>query len=171
MDAAATIVQGLVSAEASVEIYDAVASVSTVGKLAAAARNKLHVTRIAMSLRRANRSLKSLLDLVDDVQSGKRLMKEASEPVSLQQIQNTIENLDHICRTIDFLYESMRRVGLTNNSLVAGALNSFKAYSEPLKDLVDWLDVLSKPEYFKSVFDRAKLERERGELVDLAEIE
>lgn len=171
MDAASAIVRGLGSPEASVEIYDAVASVTSVAKLAAAARNKVQVMRIAMGLRRTNRSLKSLLDLVDDVQSGKRPIDPNTEPVSPQRFQNIVDNLEHVSRMIDFLYESMRRAGLTNNSLTASGLKTFKGYSEPMKDLVDWLDALSKPEYLKSVFDRAKQERERGELVDLTEVE
>ena len=39
--------------------------------------------------------------------------------------------------------------------------------TEILKDLIDWLDLLSKPEYVKSILDRAKQEREQSELFDL----
>jgi len=171
MDAASAIVQGLGSPEASVEIYDAVAGVSNVAKLAAAAKNKVQVMRMAMVLRRTNRSLKNFFDLVDDVQSGKRRIEPTAEPVTPQQLQNMVDNLEHISRMIDFLYESMRRAGLTNNSLTAAGLKTLNGYGEPLRDLVDWLDALSKPEFLKSVFERAKQERERGELFDLAKVE
>jgi hypothetical protein len=171
MDAASAIVQGLGSPEASVEIYDAAAGVSTVARLAAAARSKLQVMRIATGLRRTNRSLKNLFDLVDDIQSGKRRIELAAESVTPQQLQNVVENLEHIARMIDFLCESMRGAGLTNNSLTAAGLQTLNGYGEPLRDLVDWLDALSKPEFLKSVFERAKEEKERGALVDLAKIE
>jgi len=82
-----------------------------------------------------------------------------------------VDNLDHVTRMIDYLSEMMRRAGLANNSLTAGSLLKFQGYSEPLKDLVDWLDALAKREQLDAIFERAKRERERGEVVDLAQIE
>jgi hypothetical protein len=171
MDAAATLVQVLGSSQASAEVYSAVADVSTLAKVAAAAKNKAQVIRLAMKLRSTNRSIQSLLDLVRDVESGKRSLATEVEPVSPQQLQNIVDNLDHVTRMIDYLYEMTRRVGLTNNSLTAAGLRTFHGYGEPLKDLVDWLDALSKPEQLNEVFERAKREREQGEVVNLAKVE
>lgn len=167
---AATLVQVLASPQASGEIYDTVADVSGLAKLAELAKNKLQVMMMAAKLRTLNRSVKKLLDLVDDVQSGKALVTEV-ESVSPQRLQNIVNNLDYLARMIDYLYEMARRAGLTNNSLTASGLATLRAYNEPLKDLVDWVDALSNPEQIESIFDRATRERKSREFVDLTRVE
>jgi len=175
MDAAATVMQVLGSPRASAEVYGAVADVSVVAelsaKIAAVAKNKAQVIRLAVKLRSANRSIQGLLNLVHEAEAGRRPLATEREPVSPQQFQNVVDNLDHVTRMIDYLSEMMRRAGLANNSLTAGSLLKFQGYSEPLKDLVDWLDALAKREQLDAIFERARRERERGEVVDLAQIE
>ncbi len=171
MDTAATLVQVLGSSEASVEVYGTVADVSALAKLAAAAKNRAQVIQIAVKLRTANRSIEKLLELVREVESGKKLPVSKGEPMSSRQFQNVVDSLDYLTRMIDYLCEMMRRAGLTNNSLTANGVRTLHSYSEPLKDLFDWLDTLAKPEKIEAIFDRAKRERKRGELFDLARTE
>lgn len=168
MDTAATLVQAFGSSEASAEVYATVADVSTLAKLAAAAKNRAQVLQIAMKLRTTNRNIQKLLDLLREVESGKKPLVSKDERIYPQQFQNVVDNLDHVTRMIDYLYEMMRRARLTNNSLTATGLRTLHSYNEPLKDLVDWLDALAKTEQIEAIFGRAKRERKRGELFALA---
>lgn len=170
MGTAATLVQVLGSSEASAEVYGTVADVSMLAKLAAA-KSKAQVLHIALRLRTTNQNIRKLLDLVHEVESGKRPIVLKHERVSPEQFQNVVENLDHLTRMVDFLYEMMQRARLTNNSLTASSLNTLHGYVEPLRDLVDWMDALAKPAELEAIFNRAKQEKERGDLVDLARIE
>lgn len=70
-------------------------------------------------------------------------------------------------RSIDYIHEAMRRVGLTNNSLTAGSLRELLNQREGVLDLVDWIDATRNDQENAAVFDRARRERELGQTVDL----
>lgn len=164
MGTADAVIQRLGSQEFNAELYD---SVSLTAKLAAAVANRAQVMRIAYSLHKANRSIKTMLDSVDNILAGKESAKFEAGESSPFQTQNVIENLAHISRMLDYTSEMMKRARLTNNSLTAGALKKLQDNGESIKDLLDWFDAASKPEELQKVFNRAKEERESGDLVDL----
>jgi hypothetical protein len=101
---------------------------------------------------------------------GKIQVEPASDPVTPQQVEGMVDNLDMIARMIDTTHESMRRVGLTNNSLTAGSLASLVQRREGILDLADWFDASLKTEEAAAIFARANRERELGQVVDLNQV-
>lgn len=168
MTTSAAAIATLTSAEFQNEVYG---TVSVATRLAAAVTNRAHVMRVALYLHRTNRSVKSLLDLVDDILSGKRTVELTDQAATPQKMQELADNIEYLVRIMEYQYEAMRRVRLTNNSLTAQSLQTFHSNMEPLKDLADWIDVSAKPEEIDSVFARAKAETERGEIYELKRIE
>lgn len=166
MTTATTIVSNLTSEEFSGEVYEAL---SITAQLAAFVTRRANVMRISFGLHKTNKLVKSLLDLVDDSISGRRQLVEKSATV--QDVQRVADNIDHLVRTLEYLYESLRRAQLTNNSLVAGPLATLHSAIEPLKDIADWMDLSAKPQEFNSILARAKAEKERGELHELKRVE
>jgi hypothetical protein len=165
MTNAAAVLTSLGSSDLDVQVYD---TVSTAAALAKAASDRAKVFGIAYNLFKANRSFHSLFELVDGILSGTRPVEPDAEPMTPQKVLEMIDNLAHIGRMVDYFHESMRRAGLTNNSLTAESIRKLQANNERLKDLIDWLDACAKPDELESVFNRAKQERDRGELFDLA---
>lgn len=166
MTTGTAVISNLASEEFSGEVYEAL---SVTAKLAAFAARRVNVMRIAGGLYKTNRLIKSLLDLVDDSITGKRKLVE--KEITLQDVQRIADNLDHLARMIEYLYESLRRARLTNNSLVAGPLVTLRSAIEPLKDIADWADASAKPQELQSILARAKAERERGEVYELKRVE
>jgi hypothetical protein len=162
MTTSTAIIQNLASPEFSGGLYE---SMSVLSKLAKFVTQRANVMRMAAGLRKTNVTIKSLLDLVDDSVTGKRQLVERE--TTPEEIQRIADNLDYLIRTIDYLYESMRRAGLTNNSLVAGQLATLHSTVEPLKDIADWADLMAKPKELDAILARARKEKERGEVYDL----
>jgi hypothetical protein len=75
-----------------------------------------------------------------------------------------------IARNIDYIHESGRRVGLTNNSLTAGSLKSLVERREGILDVADWLDASLKTDENAAILARARRERESGQTVDLDQV-
>lgn len=168
MTNAAAAINSLGSSDLNVQVYD---TVSAAAALAKAASDRAKVLSIAYNLVKLNRSFRSLFDQVDDVLTGKRPVDPQAEPMTPQRLQEMIDSLSHVCRMVDYFYESMRRARLTNNSLTAGSMRNLQLNSERLKDFVDWLDAVAKPDDLDSIFNRAKQERDHGELYDLSRAE
>lgn len=164
MTTAALAIGSLVSPEFDNEIYS---TVSFAANLSAALRNRANVMRLAWYLHRMNKSTRTLLDFVDDVLSGKRPVDKPAEPVTPRKLQEVADNLYYMVRVMEFQCEEMRRARLTNNSLIAGALQTFYSNLEPLKDLADWIDLAGRPEDIDSVFARGKEEKERNEVYEV----
>jgi hypothetical protein len=144
---------------------------ATASKVAAAAKNRAHTWRLAGILWSMNRDLANLVDGVHKILSGETVApapkQESNTP---QEMRTTADNLEHITRTIDYILELSRRARLTNNSLTAGSLNSLSRYNEELRDFADWIETLSDPKYSANAFDRAKREKEAGEIYDLSRV-
>jgi hypothetical protein len=167
MSAASAVVQSLNSDEFSTELYD---SVSLAAALAKIVTSRAQVFRMANSLRKTSRSVQKVLDLVNDVLTGKRKIEAELKDESPRRIQDAIDGLDHISRMLDYACEGMSRARLTNNSLTAGTIATLRKQNEELKDIVDWLDAFSKKEELKTIFDRARSERDSGDLIDLTQV-
>ncbi len=161
-------IQALDSPEWNADVYGALSSLS---RVAAAVRNKANVIRFAYSLHSANRAFKTLFEKTDAAMNDTtpKPVPDAEIPTP-QKLLDTADNLMKLSRSIDYVYESLRRVGLTNNSLTAGSLSKFRGYRQPIEDLADWFEVMAQSDEVKAIFDRASAERERGELFDLERI-
>jgi hypothetical protein len=143
---------------------------SSVSRLAAIARNRANVLRIANSLFRLNRSMTTFLDEIHAIMAGKKPAPQPHEQTSPEAMRTTADNLEHICRTIQYIVELSRRARLTNNSLTAGSLNSLSRRADELLDFADWLETIANPKEFKTAFERAKGERARGEVYELSQV-
>jgi hypothetical protein len=167
LTASIAVIQALDSPEWNADVYGALSSVS---RVAAAVRNKANVIKLAYNLRSANRVFESIVEKTDAAMKGTLKPEPSDEVPTPQKLLDTSDNLMKMSRTIDYVYESLRRVGLTNNSLTAGPLDKFRSYRQPMEDLADWLEVMAQSDEVKAIFDRASAERERGEIFDLERI-
>jgi hypothetical protein len=53
---------------------------------------------------------------------------------------------------------------------VAGSIRSINNYNDEVLELSELLDLSRQSEVVKSIYNRAKAEKERGELFDLSEV-
>ncbi len=145
---------------------------SAASRVAATVKNRTNVIKLAYRLRTLN---KLVTDIVDNVNAGMegKLPPPAKDekPLTPQQIREQADRFEHLHRMLEYIYESLRRVGLTNNSLTAASLSSIHRHTDAIANFADWLDLASQPEQVESLFTRAKQEKERGELIDLAQVE
>jgi hypothetical protein len=167
LSASIPVVQTINSPEWNADFYGALSSVS---RLAVAVKNKANVLKLAYALRNGNRSLKALFDQVDAVMDGTAMPLAEAEMPSPQRLFDTADTLMKLSRDIDYIYELLRCVGLTNNSLMAGSLAAFHQYRGRLEDLADWLELAAQSDDVRTIFERASAERERGEIVDLERV-
>ncbi|MGC1618252.1 MAG: hypothetical protein WA765_07145 [Candidatus Acidiferrum sp.] len=151
-----------------VVFYEALSGAS---RLAVHVRDRANVISLAYSLHKVNKALMEFFKKVDEAMEGKVLRDPNAKPVTSEDVKILGYRLYELHRTISRNYEAMARVGLANNSLTGGSMRSLKAYSERILDLADWVEAVQLPDHINKVFDRAKLEKERGELFDLAQVQ
>jgi len=163
MSTTAWVINALGTDEVTAEVYS---SISDAAKLASIVRDRAQRMRLIYALRKANRSLARLLDDINDAFAGNAPEAGHSEATP-QSIHRTVDNLSHLFQMIDYVYECSRRAGLTNSALTAGSLRKLQVHGEAVKDLIDWFEVAEKPDEINAIFERAKQERERGEVFDL----
>ncbi|MGB2677447.1 MAG: hypothetical protein WAN12_10240 [Candidatus Acidiferrum sp.] len=158
------VIRALDSPEWNADVYGALSSLS---RLAAAVKNRGTVIRLAYSLYSANRALKSLFEKVDAAMSGGLKSEPGAEVPTPQRLLDSADKLMKLSRDIDYIYELLRRVGLTNNSLTAGNLTKIRSYRGQIEDLADWFELMAQSDEVKAIFERASGERGRGEIFDL----
>ncbi len=168
MSAAETVISNLGTYNWNAKVYDTLALAS---RLAAAVKNRGNTIRIAYHLRELNGSLERLIDLINRSMRGESKAAPNSEPVTSQTLRSNADNFEQMYRTLDYILECSRRAGLTNNSLTASSVRSLQRHVDPIANLADWFDLASQPEAVGRIFERARKEREHGELTDLAEVE
>lgn len=167
MAASIAVLKALDSPEWNADVYGALSSVS---RVAAAVRNQANVIRLAYSLHSANRAFKTLFEKTDAAMNETLKPEPGAEIPTPQKLLDAADNLMRLSRGIEYVYESLRRVGLTNNSLTAGNLAKFRGYRQQIDDLADWFELIAQSDEVKAIFDRASAERERGEIFDLERI-
>jgi hypothetical protein len=145
-------------------------ALSLASSLAKATKNRAHTLRIAYSLFSLNRNLIGFLNETHAIMDGKKKVAPPTESVTPQRMKTVADNLEHIYRIIEYIYESAKRARLTNNSLTAGSLNSLRRHGEELLDIADWLELMADPKQFKDAFERAEQEKELGETYDLSQV-
>jgi hypothetical protein len=143
---------------------------SSVSSLAASVKNRANVLRVAKSLYTLNRTLAKFLDESHEMMSGKKPVPQPTEPSTPHAMRTTADNFEQIHRMLQYIGELGRRARLTNNSLTAGSLKSLLRHSEELLDFADWLETVADPKGVKGVFERAKQERDKGEVYDLTHV-
>jgi hypothetical protein len=148
----------------------ALRSLSETSALAAAVKRRANVLLIAWNLRKVDKTLNDFLARTYGIIEGRVQVEPPAEPITPQQVEGMIDTLDMIARMIDSTHESMRRVGLTNNSLTAGSLQSLVRHREGVLDLGDWFDAFIRTEETAAAFARANRERELGQVVDLNQV-
>ena len=156
-----------VQQEASLRALD---SLSLASALAAAVRRGAKSASIARKLWKVEAEVKKMLARTNGIIEGKIKTKPAAEPVSKAQIETLIDTLDMLARTIDDTQEAGKRLGLTNNSLTAGSLRSLNSHREGILDLADWLDANLNSSENEKIFNRARQEREKGQVFDLDQV-
>jgi len=149
------------------QVYEAL---SVASRVAASVKNRANVLRLAYRLYVLSNSLNVFLDTVHATMEGRKPVDPNAEPLTPERLKSTADNLIHLHRTIEYIYEGLRRVGLTNNSLTAGSLRSINKNGPELLDLADWLELLASPKEFEAIFERAEHERESGELYDIDQV-
>lgn len=164
MAASIQVIQTLNSPEWNADFYGALSSLS---RVAAAVKNKATVIRVAYALYGGNRALRSVFQKVDAAMEGTVKPLPDAEIPTPQRLLDTADKLMKVSRDIEYVYESLRRAGLTNNSLTAGSLAVLHAYRDRVEDLADWFDLTAQSDAVRAIFERATAERERGEIVDL----
>ncbi len=148
-------------------------ALSLASSLARATRNRANTLRIAFSLFSLNRNLIGFLNEAHAIMEGKKkaaLVASSPESVTPERMKTVADNLEHVYRIIDYIYESSKRARLTNNSLTAGSLSSLRHHGEELLDIADWFELMADPKQFSGDFERAKQEKELGELYDLSQV-
>lgn len=158
------VIQALDSPEWNADVYGALSSLS---RLAAAVKNRGTVIRLAYSLHIVNRSLKSLFEKVEAAMSGRLKSDPSAEVPTPQRLLDSADKLMKLSRDLDYVYELLRRVGLTNNSLTAGNLTNIRSHRGQIEDLADWFELMAQSDEVKAIFERALGERKRGEIFDL----
>jgi heme exporter protein D len=168
VNTAAVVIGNLGAYDWNARVYDTLALAS---RLAASVRDRANVLRIAYHLRELNKGLVRIREITNAAMEGKIKPNPNAEPVTRQTLRSNADNFEQMYRTLEYLLESLRRAGLANNSLTAASFRGLEGTIEPIANLADWFDVASQPEEVGRLFDRAKKERESGELIDLAQVE
>jgi len=163
----ATIVLAAIEPELRIGALD---SLSLTSALAAAAKRRSNVVSIAWSLWKVDGHVKNFLERVNGIIEGRIKVETPDEPLTRPKIEGLIDSLDMIARNIDYIHESMKRAGLTNNSLTAGSLKSLVGHREGILDVADWLDASLKTDENAAILARASRERESGQTVDLDQV-
>jgi len=162
----ALLAEAVQSPEWNADVYGAFSSVS---RLAASIQKQANVIRVAYGVRKANKSLQSLFDKLEAIFNGEAPPTTAERPTP-QRLRDAADELSRTSRTIATLHETLRRVGLTNNSLTAGALVKFHSYIEQLEDVADLMELAAEESKLPGIFERAARERDRGEIFDLEKV-
>jgi hypothetical protein len=162
-----SVIQALDSPEWNADVYGALSSLS---RLASALRNKANVLHLAFSLYKLNGALKSLFATVGLAMSGELKLAPGAEVPTPQRLRDSSDKLMKLSRDLEYIYQLLRRVGLTNNSLVGGNLAKLRGYESSIEDLADWFDLMAQSDEVKIIFERASRERDRGEIFDLEHV-
>jgi len=168
VSAAETVIGNLGTYNWNAKVYNTLALAS---RVAAAVKNRGNVIRIASSFRKLDKSLETLIDVINSSMKGESRAVPTAEPVTPQTLRSNADNFEQMYRTLDYILECSRRARLTNNSLTAAHIRSLQRHVEPLANLADWFDLASQPEAVGRIFEKARKERENGELTDLAQVE
>jgi hypothetical protein len=167
MGSAAAVIQTFQSDEWNADVYGAF---SVVSNIAAHVKNRANVVHLGYSLFMMNRRLKAIFDKIYAVAEGKIKAEPTNEPVTEERAREMASDMMRMYRSLENLYESLRRAGLRNNSLTSGQLLRLREHCDTMLDLADWIDTAIATEEVNAIFARASQEREHGDIYDLEQV-
>ena len=106
------------------------------------------------------RAERSMREFVENVNTRKPTFGKF--PAS--RVQESTEKLRSLHRSVEDLWVTAKRNGLTNRTLCAGSLQAMRRHSDEILDIAENLDLLLDPRTRESL-NRAKQEQMRGETV------
>ncbi len=146
------------------DIYGAV---SLAFRLSSLVKDRAATVKLAYHIRRLDSVLSNFfVEIHKAIEKG---MPKGRE-VTPENIAEACESLYKLHSILEKFHEACKRARLTNNSLMAGAIRSINNYNDEVLELSDLLKLSLQPEVIKSIYNRAKIERERGEIFDLSEV-
>jgi hypothetical protein len=158
------------SSDLTAQVYD---NLSLAARLAAGVKNRANSWAYSRWLHNYDRKLAELVDNIHALIEGRKKLprvEQDAEPITPEGMRETADNLEHMSRMIDYVYESSRRAGLTNNSRTAAPLRRLQKNSEELRDFADWIETSLATKHNEEMFSRAAREKESGEVYDLSEV-
>lgn len=136
-------------------------------RLSALVKDRVAAVKIAYHIRRLDSTLSNFFtEIHKALEKG---MPKGHE-VTPKSIGEACESLDRLHGILENFHELCKHARLTNNSLMAGPINSINNYNDEILELSELLKLSLPPEAIKSIFTRAKEEKERGEIFDLSEV-
>jgi hypothetical protein len=89
---------------------------------------------------------------------------------SPERIAEAAQSLRKLHAILNKFHQACKIARLTNNSLMAGHIHNINSYNEEVLELIELLDLSLHREVIDSIYNRAKRERESGEIFDLSEV-
>lgn len=164
MSTAAIAIQNMHSTEWDERFFDALGAVSSV---ASVAKKKASVLSLSYKFYKANRSLDALFNNAYGILEGRIPLDPDAKTFSVPELRTLADNVLHLGRILEYTYESMRRVGMTNNSHISLQLAKMRSFVDPLNDLADWIETAAQSKEVNEIFSRSTQEVERGEVFAL----
>ena len=168
MSSAAVIINTLGTYNWNARVYGTLTAAS---QLAASVKNRTNKLRIAYHLHRLNNTLMEFVQLIHTAMEGKLPANPGAEPVTPRVLRASADNLEQLHRTLEYIVEALRRAGMMNDSITAASLRGIQRNIEQIASVADWFDLASQLPEVTEIFDRAKQEKERGELIDLTQVD
>jgi hypothetical protein len=148
------------------DVYGALALAS---RLSGLVKSRALTVQLAYNLWRLNSILRDFFsEIRKAVEHG---VPKDQPPVTPERMRDIVQDLRKLHKTIGKIYSACKLTGLTNNSLTAGPLHSIYNYNEDILELAQMLELSQQPETIQSIYDRADVEKERGDIYDVSEIE
>lgn len=157
-----------------VAVYSTVSTASGVYAATSALNSGLQRMYLAVRLRGLSSQISSFLDHV--CAEGSKAQTAGPEPAQTptrEQLEEAAKSLEHLYEIVTGMYRTAQRKGLTNSSLTAGPLRIIRRRSEEFLDLADWVRTFLEhtPSELEEIFAGGRAALERGDVVDLAQIE
>ena len=93
-----------------------------------------------------------------------------AEAVRPGEVQEALQALEKLHRVLARLLHISKGARLTNNSLMAQSLHNIANWNEEVAELIEVIQLSLHAEVPEVLYQRAKTERERGEVFDLSEV-
>lgn len=164
MGSAIAVIQNIQAEYWYADLYGAM---SLAYRLSALVKNRAAVFKLVYHIRRLDSTLGSLFEEIQ-----KAMKKGVSKGVAPrpENVAEALQSLKKLHRILDKFDNACKVARLTNNSLMAGHIYSINKYNDEILELIELIQLSQQPEVVNSIYDRAKREREQGEVFDLSEV-
>jgi hypothetical protein len=149
---------------------DVYGSLTAASQVSSALKNGALSVRLAYLLHVLNRRLKHFFEeLYNTVDHPNPVELEQTPPAA--DIEQAISAIRQLSTSLHSTYDRAKRLRLTNNSLLGGALGRLHVYSEDLSEVAEWLEMLREPSSYEDAFKRAAGEKEQGQVFNLSQVQ